>query len=101
MEEVRTVAGADMEQGAGGENESYTRGDSNKEGSTVDRVDIGGDSQFSPQASGTSLLTQFPPTQEMTRAITQSPIPLPPTGQRQQETREDGAMQMSPPVMAP
>lgn len=56
---------------------------------------------LSPQESGASLLSQFPPTQAMPRAVTQSPIPLPPGGDRGQVTPEnDDAMRMSPPATA-
>lgn len=56
---------------------------------------------LSPQESGASLLSQFPPTQAMPRAVTQSPIPLPPGGDREQVTPEnDDAMRMSPPATA-
>lgn len=57
--------------------------------------------QLSTQDSGTSLLSQFPPTQEMPRAVMQSPIPLPPRGERQRVQPEvDDAMRMSPPASA-
>ncbi|CAM9150902.1 unnamed protein product [Scytosiphon promiscuus] len=57
--------------------------------------------QMSTQGSGTSLLSQFPPTQEMPRAVMQSPIPLPPGGERERPQREvDDAMRMSPPASA-
>lgn len=65
-------------------------------------VDEAGSSvRISPQDSGASLFSQFPPTQEMPRAVTQSPIPLPPTGDRRRATPdEDDAMRMSPPSTA-
>lgn len=69
----------------------------------VDR-EGGGDNgapQLSTQDSGTSLLSQFPPTQEMPRAVMQSPIPLPPGGERERPQPEvDDAMRMSPPASA-
>ncbi|CAM9542028.1 unnamed protein product [Hapterophycus canaliculatus] len=57
--------------------------------------------QLSTQDSGTSLLSQFPPTQDMPRAVMQSPIPLPPGGERERPQPEvDDAMRMSPPASA-
>lgn len=58
--------------------------------------------QLSTQESGASLLSQFPPTQEMPRAVMQSPIPLPPRGERERAQPEidDDAMRMSPPASA-
>lgn len=58
-------------------------------------------SRLSPQDSGASLLSQFPPTQEMPRAVTQSPIPLPPRADGERvNPEEDDAMRMSPPASA-
>lgn len=56
-------------------------------------------SPLPPQDSEASLLSQFPPTQEMPRAMMQSPIPLPPSEESAQATRDeaDDAMRMSPP----
>ncbi|CAM9764482.1 unnamed protein product [Ectocarpus fasciculatus] len=60
-----------------------------------------GASQLSTQDSGASLLSQFPPTQEMPRAVMQSPIPLPPGGEpKVQPEPNDDAMRMSPPASA-
>lgn len=57
--------------------------------------------QLSTQDSGASLLSQFPPTQEMPRAVMQSPIPLPPRGESERVQPEvDDAMRMSPPASA-
>lgn len=75
-------------------------------GASVDIDKGGGDEngapQLSTQDSGTSLLSQFPPTQEMPRAVMQSPIPLPPGGgERERPQPEvDDAMRMSPPASA-
>eukprot|EP00752_Nemacystus_decipiens_P003112 g2882.t1 len=63
--------------------------------------DHGTHQQLSTQDSGASLLSQFPPTQEMPRAVMQSPIPLPPRGESQRVQPEvDDAMRMSPPASA-
>eukprot|EP00903_Cladosiphon_okamuranus_P017563 g16177.t1 len=63
--------------------------------------DQGAQRQMSTQESGTSLLSQFPPTQEMPRAVLQSPIPLPPRGESERVQPEvDDAMRMSPPASA-
>lgn len=63
--------------------------------------DQGAQQQLSTQDSGTSLLSQFPPTQEMPRAVMQSPIPLPPRGESERVQPEvDDAMRMSPPASA-
>lgn len=63
--------------------------------------DQGAQRQMSTQDSGASLLSQFPPTQEMPRAVMQSPIPLPPRGESERVQPEvDDAMRMSPPASA-
>lgn len=63
--------------------------------------DQGAPQQLSTQDSEASLLSQFPPTQEMPRAVMQSPIPLPPRGERERvEPEVDDAMRMSPPASA-
>ncbi|CAM9609591.1 unnamed protein product [Pylaiella littoralis] len=61
-----------------------------------------GTPQMPTQESGQSLLNQFPPTQEMPRAAMQSPIPLPPRGERRErgQPEVDDAMRMSPPASA-
>lgn len=59
--------------------------------------------QLSTRESGQSLLSQFPPTQEMPRAATQSPIPHPPGAERSERAQpevDDDAMRMSPPGSA-
>lgn len=95
------------------------KGDENNDGnsnSNINKEDAGGpgpaatggidegegearSSLLPPQDSEASLLSQFPPTQEMPRAMMQSPIPLPPSGESAQATRDedDDAMRMSPP----
>lgn len=57
---------------------------------------------LSSQGSGASLLSQFPATQAMPRAVTQSPIPLPPGGGEREQVapEDDDAMRMSPPATA-
>lgn len=63
--------------------------------------DEGAQQPLSTQDSGASLLSQFPPTQEMPRAVMQSPIPLPPRGESERVQPEvDDAMRMSPPASA-
>ena len=59
-------------------------------------------SHSSTQATEASLLTQFPPTQEMPRAVMQSPIPLPPKedSAERAKSEEDDSMRMSPPASA-
>lgn len=59
-------------------------------------------SPSSAQATEASLLSQFPPTQEMPRAAMQSPIPLPPKEDSAERVKseEDDSMQMSPPASA-
>ncbi|CAM9610095.1 unnamed protein product, partial [Ectocarpus sp. 8 AP-2014] len=74
-----------------------------EEGASAGEGKLGdqGASQLSMQDSGASLLSQFPPTQEMPRAVMQSPIPLPPGGEpRVQPEPDDDAMRMSPPASA-
>lgn len=59
-------------------------------------------SPSSAQATEASLLSQFPPTQEMPRAAMQSPIPLPPKEDSAEgvKSEEDDSMRMSPPASA-
>lgn len=60
--------------------------------------------QLTSQDSGASLLSQFPRIvgEEMPRAAMQSPIPLPPKGESEQQVQpeNDDAMRMSPPASA-
>lgn len=80
------------------DNEDVGETDGREDGGT--EVD-GGASQLSAQVSTSSLLSQFPPTQEMPRAMTQSPIPLPPREDREGvASRENDDMRMSPPASA-
>ena len=71
-------------------------------GATAEEEADGKPSHSSTQATEASLLSQFPPTQEMPRAAMQSPIPLPPKegSSAGVKSEEDDAMRMSPPASA-
>lgn len=96
---LRTTVPSDIEEAAAEQDEG--EGVREEVGHKQGREGVDGVPQLRTQRSEESLLSQFPPTQEMPRAAMQSPIPLPPTGSSDRAVPEgDDAMRMSPPASA-